>query len=146
MPGPVGNNQFVAQDAYGHTNPLAGPPLAAGGTAAATGAGTISVNLTGAGTGGSIGFGTGQAATDMAGTFQVTTSGTPAAGTIAVVTFTNPLQAVPKAINAQYFDSTSGTASGVLAPTGITVNGFSLVVGSGLTAAHAINCVYELTM
>lgn len=145
MPGPVGNNQYVTQDAYGHTIALAGPSLAAGGTATATGAGTISVNATGAGTGGSLGFGTGQVATDMAGTFTVTTSGTPAAGTIAVVTFANSLAAIPKAVNAQYFDVTGGTAAGVLGISGLTVNGFSLVAPTGLTTAHAINCTYEVT-
>ena len=145
MPGQTGTTQTMMQDAYGHTVALTGPALVSGGTAAATGAGTISVNLTGAGTGGSIGFAAGQSATDMAGTFQVTTSGTPAAGTIAVVTFSNPLPVIPKCVQANYFDTTSGTASGVLAVNGLTVNGFSLVVGSGLTAAHVINCNYDVT-
>lgn len=141
MPGPVGNNQYLMQDAYGHTSPLAGPAMTAGGTAVATGAGTISVNQTGAGTGGSISFATGQTATDMAGTFQVLTSGTPAAGTVAVVTFANSLPVIPKAIMATLSD-TDGDQNDALGVTGITVNGFSLTTDLVLVAAESYNITY----
>ena len=141
MPGPVGNQQTFTQDAYGHTIPLAGPAMAAGGTATATGAGTISVNQTGAGTGGSISFATGQTATDMAGTFQVTTSGTPAAGTVAVITYSNPQPVLPKAILANMYD-TDGDQNDALGITGITVNGFSVVTDLVLVAAESYNISY----
>lgn len=141
MPGPVGNQQPLAQDAYGHTVPLSGPAMAAGGTATATGAGTISVNQTGAGTGGSIGFAAGQTATDMAGTFQVTTSGTPAAGTVAVISFANSQPVLPKAIIANMSD-TDGDQNDALGITGITVSGFSVVTDLVLVAAESYNISY----
>jgi hypothetical protein len=141
MPGPVGNNQNLYQDGYGHTIPLNGPSMVAGGTAAATGAGTISVNLTGAGTGGSISFATGQTATDMAGTFTVTTSGTPAAGTVAVITYANSQPGLPKAIIANLFD-TDGDQNDALGITNITVNGFSVVTDLVLVAAESYNVSY----
>lgn len=141
MPGPVGNNQYLAQDAYGHTTPLTGPAMAAGGTATATGAGTVSVNQTGAGTGGSISFAAGMTATDMAGTFQVLTSGTPAPGTVATVTFANSLPVIPKAIIANLYD-TDGDQNDALGITGITVNGFSVVTDLTLVAAETYNIAY----
>lgn len=141
MPGPVGNNQYLTQDAYGHTIPLAGPAMAAGGTATATGAGTISVNQSAGGTGGSISFAAGQTATDMAGTFQVLTSGTPVAGTVATITFANSLPVVPKAILANMYD-TDGDQNDALGITGITVNGFSVVTDLVLVAAETYNISY----
>lgn len=146
MPGPVGNNIAFTADAYGHTIPIPGPFLAAGGTATAAAVGTITVNATGAGTGGSTAFGTNQSATDMVGTFNVVTAGTPAAGAIATVTFNNPLAAIPKAVEAFYFDATSGTASGVLGISALTVTGVTFLVPAALTTAHTINITFVVVM
>lgn len=138
MPGQTGYNQDQYQDAYGHSAPLAGPALAAGGVATAAALGTITVNATGAGTGASIAFGAGQTATDMAGSFQVTTAGTPAAGTLAVVTYNNSQPGLPKAIIAN-MSRTDGAQDEALAVSGITVNGFTLSTVLTLVTAKIYN-------
>lgn len=145
MPGQVGNNQPMYTDAFGHMVALPGPQLAAGGTATAAAVGTVTVNATGAGTGGSVGFATGQTATDMAGTFQVTTAGSPAAGTVATVTFNNPLSALPKAIICTLSD-TDGDQNDTPQITGITVTGFSIVTALTLVTAEAFTVQYLVVM
>lgn len=141
MPGQTGFNQDIAQDAYGHTFPLAGPALAAGGVATAPAVGTITVNATGAGTGASIAYATGQSAIDMAGSFQVTTAGTPAAGILAVVSFANPLPAIPRVILAN-MSRTDGAQDEALSVSAITVNGFTLSTVLTLVTAKLYNVSY----
>lgn len=141
MPGQTGLNQDMYQDAYGHNAPMLGVPLLAGGTTTTVTVGTISPNATGGGTGASVGFGTGQTAIDAAGTFQVTTAGTPAAGTLAVVTFANPLPALPKAIIAT-LSRTDFSQDEALTVSGITVNGFTLTTVLTLVTAKIYNVSY----
>jgi hypothetical protein len=145
MPGQVGNNQPMYTDGYGHMIPLPGPALAAGGSATTAAVGTITVNATGAGTGGTVTFATGQTAVDMAGTFTVTAAGSPAAGTLATVTFNNPLPALPKAILANMYD-TDGDQDDALGVTSITVNGFSLVTALALVAAETYNVSFIVVL
>lgn len=145
MPGPVGNNQTITCDAYGHTVALPGPTLATGGASTVAAIGTITVNATGGGAGSSLAYAAGQTATDMGGTFQVTTAGVPAAGTVATVTFNNPLQALPKAILCTYAAS-DGSAAGVFGASAITVTGFNLVAATALAAAKNINTSFEVVM
>jgi hypothetical protein len=141
MPGQVGNAQPMYCDGYGHMVPLPGPALAAGGTALTAAAGTITYVASGAGTGGSITFATGQTATDMAGNFTINASGTPAAGTVAVITFNNPLPDIPKAIIATMYD-TDGTTNAVLGTNSVTVTGFQFVTDIALTASQIYTVNY----
>ena len=137
--------QVAAQDGYGHFPPLQGPALAAGGTATTAATATITVNATGAGTGGSIAYATGQSAVDLAGSFQVTTAGSPAPGTLATVTFANGLPAVPKAIIATLSD-TDGDQNDALGVTSITCNAFSLVTDLTLVASETFNVSYVVVV
>jgi hypothetical protein len=130
------SNLPAAQDAYGHFLPLTGPLMAAG-AVSTTAAGTIAPT-TGVGATPTVTFATGQTANDLAGSFTlspVTGGGAQAAGAAVVVTFTNGLPAVPKAILVTIYDAANGAAVAAAA-TSITANGFDISVGIALTTAH----------
>jgi len=138
------NNQIAAQDAYGHFPPSTGTALTAG-AVSTTAVGTIAPT-TAAGASPTVTFGTGQTATDIAGTFTlnpVTGGGAQAAGAVAVVTFANGLPALPKAILVTIYDQANAAAIAAAA-TSISCAGFSVSVGVALTTAHNYTITYEV--
>ena len=133
--------QQAQQDGYGHFAPLTGSALTAGGTSTVAAAGVITMTGAGAtaGGGGSV---TAVTAVDTAGNFAITTGATPAAGTVAVVTFANGLPAVPKAITVNLIDTTASPNTSAAGAAGsVTANSFA-VVSPALTAAHSYTVQY----
>lgn len=151
----------VHYDTYGHKKPIAPSPTLPGLATAAsagttTGIGAISA---GAGAGATVsyvgGTGTGTSAVDTnntapndsRGQLIVTTAGTPAAGIIAQVNFTEPytgpVNVVVSAVDTTASPNVSVAVGAVLTATapGATT-GFTIVTSSALTAAHAIEIVY----
>src|SRR6266567_2305698 len=106
----------VRYDAYGHSQSNtngAGANLTAG-AVSTTVQGTIA-GLPAAGAAPTVTFGTGQRATDMAGTFTlnpVTGGGAQAAGAVATVFFAQAFEVAPAAVNVDMCDNAAG-ASGV---------------------------------
>lgn len=148
-------------DTYGHARPVAPSPTLPG-LAAAASAGTttgIGAITAGAGTGATVsyvgGTGTNGSAVDTLATgpndsrgqFIVTTAGTPAAGIIAQVNFTEPytgpVNVVVSAVDLTASPNVSVAVGAVLttsAPGATT--GFTVVTSSSLTAAHNVEIVY----
>lgn len=90
----------------------------------------------GAGTGAAI---SAQKGHDLGGSFICTTAGTPAAGTLATVTFGTALAAAPAAVLVTCWDNTGAAAVAVgysATATAITV------LGPATTAAHALLITY----
>lgn len=138
---PNNNNQISYQDAYGHYPPLAGPALAAGAVSTSA-AGTIAPT-TGAGQTPTV---TAVSAVDQAGSFTlnpVTGVGAQAAGAVALVTFANPLPAVPRVILVTIYDLANGAAVAAAAIS-ITTSGFQVAAGVALTTAHNYLVCYEV--
>jgi hypothetical protein len=148
-------------DNYGHQKPIAPSPVLPG-LATASSAGTttgIGAISAGAGSGATFsyvgGSSTGTSAVDTNGTnpndsrgqFIVTTAGSPAAGIIAQVNFsepyTAPVNVVVSAVDTTASPNVSVAVGAVLTSTapGATT-GFTVVTSSSLTAAHAIEIVY----
>lgn len=129
-------------DVYNHASVAPGTAYATGATGT-TVAGTIVPVAAGAGTGSSVALITGINCNDTRGTFSLVTAGSPAAGAVCSVFFTNPYAAIPGAVQVQAFD-TSGTPVGILVgASSVTQTGFSVVAGA-LTTAHTITITYEV--
>jgi hypothetical protein len=137
MPNPFGLPEvaaYLATDTNGNPIVYAYPNghlglrgLFGGGTAPTLAAGA------GAGSGASVGT---QLGSDMAGSFVLTTAGTPAAGALATVTFAVALNAAPAAVLVTCWDQTASPQAAVaVGPTSITKTGFT-VSGPTTTAAH----------
>lgn len=146
MPNPFGLPEIaatLATDANGNpivfayvNGHLAVRGLFGGGTAPTPAAGT------GAGTGASVGS---QLGFDMAGSFVVTTAGTPAAGVLATVTFGLALNAAPAAVIVTCWDQT-GAAAVAVGPTSISKTGFSVSTGATATTAHNLLITYTVIL
>jgi hypothetical protein len=135
MPGPL------TTDAYGHLNPLTGvgsPTLTAAANGVTT-AGTIAVATAGAGSGSSVVVAAGQTPNDARGTFNITGAGTPAAGNVAVVNFSQPYAVVPTVL----VELTNASGAVVAASAAsVTVNGFSVNAGAAISASAGNTCNY----
>jgi hypothetical protein len=130
-------------DTYGHLPAATGTALAAG-AVSTTAAGTIAPT-TNAGAAPTV---TAVSATDLGGHFTlspVTGAGAQAAGSVAVVTFTNSLPAVPRAILCTIIDD-AGAAAVAASAGSITAAGFNFTVGAVLTTAHTYTCQYAVVM
>lgn len=102
------------------------------------GAGTAPVVAAGAGagTGPSIGS---QKGHDLGGSFVLTTGTTPAAGTLATITFGTPLAAAPASVIVTCWDNTGAAAVAV----GYSATASAItVLGPATTAAHALLVSY----
>lgn len=139
-------------DAYGHTQPVpAGAALAvalAAGAVSTTAVGTIAPT-TAAGATPTVTFAAGQTAYDECGTFTlspVTGGGAQAAGSVAVVTFSQAMEAAPKGISVSMCDNAAGAGQvAVLAAAqNITTAGFTINVASALTTAHTYTVSYSV--
>jgi hypothetical protein len=98
------------------------------------GAGTAPVITVGAGagSGGSVGGAVGH---DIAGSFVVTTAGSPAAGSLATVVFGTALAAAPVGVIMSAADTTGGGSAVAVAADTFSMTGFT-VVGPALTTAN----------
>lgn len=141
---------LLKQDAYGHvqqnTNNQAANLVA--GAVSTTIVGTI-VGTTAAGAAPTVTFGTGQRATDMAGTFTlnpVTGGGAQAAGAVAQIFFQNAFQVAPASVQVNMVDQAAGTGGiGIAAAPGtITATGFTVNVPAALTTAHNYTVTYTV--
>lgn len=138
----------LSTDAYGHranSNNGVGANLTAGavGTSAA---GTIA-GTTAAGAAPTVTFGTNQAANDTAGSFTlnpVTGGGAQAAGSVALVTFTQPYSTPPKGVIVNMCDNAAGTSqvAVVASSQNVTTTGFNVNVSTALTTAHNYTVSY----
>lgn len=156
-------NPVVYYDTYGHQRPVPTSPLLPG-LATASSAGTttgIGAISAGAGSGATFayvgGTSTGASAVDTLNTkpndtrgqFVITTAGTPAAGILAQVNFTqaysDPVQVLVSAVDTTASPAVSVAVGAVLVSTGVgTTAGFTIVTSSSLTTAHAIQIVYKV--
>jgi hypothetical protein len=152
-------------DAYGHINPGTAPvlpcialsnsasatvgigPLAASGTGGA-GAGSTTSYVGGTGTGATAVDTLGTAPSDAGGQFVLTAAGTPVAGLVAQVNFTQPYRNVVD-IQVGMIDVTASPAVPVLAAPVLVATGVGTVAGfqiasTVLTAAHSYQIVYSV--
>ena len=127
-------------DAYNHqaVAPGANYTTAATGT---TGAGTVVPVAAGAGTGSSTAIPTGASLNDTRGTFNLVTAGTPAAGAVAVVNFTNAYGAIPGGVVCSAVDTTGSTVVAIGAVA--TQTGITFYTGA-LTTAHTVQIAYQV--
>lgn len=140
----------LRQDTYGHVQQNTNNSAAnlAAGAVSTTAIGTI-VPTTAAGANPTVTFGTGQRATDMAGSFTlnpVTGGGAQAAGAVAQVFFANAFEVAPAAVVVDGCDNAAG-ASGVaisVAAQSITATGFTVNVSAALTTAHNYTITYSV--
>lgn len=125
-------------------------PLATGGTGGA-GAGSTTSYVGGTGTGGSAVDTLSTAPNDSRGQFVLTAAGTPVAGLVAQVNFTNPYSDPIGSINVTCVDVTA--SPNVAIPVGAvlnssapgTVTGFQIACsGTALTAAHNYQISYAV--
>lgn len=125
-------------------------PLATGGTGGA-GAGATTSYVGGTGTGASAVDTLSTRPNDTRGVFNLTTAGTPVAGLIAQVNFTNPYNAPVGAISVSCNDTTA--SPNVCVPVGViyvttgsgTTTGFQIVsAGTALTTAHTYQISYSV--
>lgn len=162
------NTEPMHYDTYGHARPVPPSPtlpcialanspsatvgigpLAASGTGGA-GAGSTTSYVGGTGTGASAVDTIGTAPNDTRGQFVLTTAGTPVAGLIAQVNFTQPYTK-PVTVVANMTDTTASpnvalAVGVVLLATGSgATTGFQLVsTGTALTTAHAYQISYSV--
>ncbi len=140
----------VRYDAYGHSQSNtngAGANLTAG-AVSTTVQGTIA-GLPAAGAAPTVTFGTGQRATDMAGTFTlnpVTGGGAQAAGAVATVFFAQAFEVAPAAVNVDMCDNAAGASGVAIAASAQTVTAasFTINVGAALTTAHNYTVLYSV--
>lgn len=154
-------------DAYGHKRPVppsptlpglavantAGTtpgigPLAASGTGGA-GAGSTFSYVGGTGTGASAVDTLNTAPNDSRGQFNIATAGTPAAGLLAQVVFTEPysgpVNVVVSAVDVTASPAVSVPVGAVMVTTGSgTTTGFTIASSSSLTTAHTIQINYQV--
>jgi hypothetical protein len=126
----MGAGSAVTQDAYGHLQRLSGPTTLTAAADGVTTAGTIAVETSGAGTGATVTIPSGSAPNDLRGRFTVTGAGTPAAGVIAVVNFSQPYANVPTVL----VNVANATPANIAAAAvSVTVDGFSVYAGSAVS-------------
>lgn len=140
----------LRQDYYGHvqqaTNNSASNLTA--GAVSTTAIGTIAPT-TAAGNAPTVTFGTGQRATDTAGTFTlnpVTSGGAQAAGAVVQIFFANSYQVAPAAVVVNVVDQAAGSSAVAVAAAAstITATGFTVNVSAGLTTAHNYTVTYSV--
>jgi len=138
----------LRQDYYGHvqqnTNNSAANLTA--GAVSTTAIGTV-VPTTAAGASPTVTFGTGQRATDMAGTFTlnpVTGGGAQAAGAVAQIFFANSFEVAPAGVTVGVVDQAAGASAVAVAAAAstITATGFTVNVSAALTTAHNYTVSY----
>ena len=96
----------------------------------------------GAGAGASVGS---QLGFDIAGSFVITTAGSPAAGALATVTFGTALSAAPAAVIVTGWDNT-GAAVIAVGPTSISKTGFTVSTGATAVTAHGLLINYAVLL
>ena len=129
-------------DYYNHKNVAPGTTF----TAAATGttvAGTVVPVAAGAGTGSSTAIIAGSSPNDSRGQFNLVTAGTPAAGKVASLYFTNPYSQLPGAVNVTATDNTASPVAPVAVSPVVTATGIDFYAG-GLTTAHTVTINYNV--
>lgn len=152
-------------DTYGHARPVAPSPTLPGLALASSPGTTVGIGpLDAAGSGGAGAGSTfsylggtstgatavdtiGTAPNDSRGTFVITTAGSPAAGLLAQVNFTEPyttpVNVVVSAVDATASPVVSVPVGAVTIGTGVgSTTGFTVATSSALTAAHAIQITY----
>lgn len=131
-------------DFYNHAPAAPGTTMTAAAVSTSV-AGTIIPVAAGAGTGATISIPTGATPNDTRGQFNVVTAGTPAAGILATVFFTNPYGALPGAFLVTALDTTASPVAPVkISASSATQTGFSIATDASLTAAHTILVNYEV--
>jgi hypothetical protein len=138
----------LRQDYYGHTQQNNNNSAAnlVGAAVSTTAIGTI-VGTTAAGAAPTVTFGTGQRATDMAGTFTltpVTGGGSQAAGAVAQIFFQNSFEVAPAGVTVGVVDQAAGSSAVAVAAAAstITATGFTVNVSAALTTAHLYTISY----
>lgn len=107
-----------------------------------TGAGTVVPVAAGAGTGSSTAIPTGATPNDTRGVFNLVTAGTPAAGAVAIVYFTNPYGQVPGAVVASAVDTSNSNAPVSI---GVVADATKITFYTGaLTTAHTVQISYQV--
>jgi len=131
-------------DFYNHAPVSPGTNLAAA-AVSTTAAGTVIPVAAGAGTGATVTIPTGATPNDTRGQFNVVTAGSPAAGVIATVFFSNAYSQLPGAFLVTALDTTASPVAPVkVSASSATATGFSVVTDATLTTAHTILINYEV--
>jgi len=82
---------------------------------------------------------------DQAGSFVLTAGTTPTGGSIATVTFGQPLSAAPSSVNVTCGDQTNAaTTSLVVGAVSVTKSGFTVYSGTAATLNHAYLISYQV--
>ena len=134
---------YKSYDYYNHDAVMPGTTL----TTAATGtsaAGTVVPVAAGAGSGSSTAIPTGATPNDARGQFNLVTAGTPAAGKVASIFFSNPYSQTPGAVSVTCYDVT-GTAAVALAANVVSTSQIDFyTTGTALTTAHTYTINYHV--